>query len=226
MFEAIMNSPFFGLGLTTLAWSVGVWAQKKTKRLLCNPLLIAVCIVLLVLVVFQIPYESYRIGGDLIRMMLGPVTAVLALNVYRQREILKEYFVPVLAGCLMGTITSICSVLLLCWVLKADFAMTQSLVPKSVTTAIAIGISESRGGVAGLTTTATLVTGLVGALFAPLFAKLFKITDPVAEGIAIGASSHALGTSRALEIGELQGAMSSIAICICGIFTSILVLFV
>ena len=193
--------------------------------MLCNPLLIAVALVIAVLSVFRIPYETYSIGGDFIKLMLGPVTAVLALNIYNQRDILKEHFLPVLAGCLVGSLTSVGSILALCKLFHVDEALTASLLPKSVTTAIAMGIAESHGGVAGIAAAAVMVAGITGAVFAPIFAKLFHITEPVAEGLAIGACSHALGTTRALEIGKIQGAMSSIAICMCGIFTSILALF-
>ena len=140
-------------------------------------------------------------------------------------DILKKHFLPVLAGCLAGSAASVGSILLLCRLFHVDEALTASLMPKSVTTAIAMGIAESRGGVAGIAAAAVMVAGLTGAVFAPLFAKLFRITDPVAEGLAIGACSHALGTTRAMEIGQVQGAMSSIAICVCGIMTSILALF-
>ena len=157
--------------------------------------------------------------------MLGPVTAVLALNIYNQRDILRENFLPVLAGCLAGSLTSVGSVLLLCRLFRVEETLTASLLPKSVTTAIAIGVAESQGGVGGIAAAAVIITGLIGAVLAPLFARVFHVTQPVAEGLAIGACSHALGTARAMEIGQVQGAMSSIAICVCGIMTSVLALF-
>ena len=216
MLEAMLSSPFFGLGLTCAAWCVGVFLQKKTGFLLCNPMLIATIVVVAVLAVFKIPYADYLQGSSMLTLMLSPVTAVLALNVYNQRRLLGEYFLPVIVGCLVGTLTSVGSVLLLCKLMAVNASMTSALLPKSVTTAIAIAISENLGGIPGVT---------VGAIFAPAFAKLFHVTDPVAEGVAIGACSHALGTAKALEIGTLQGAMSSVSLCICGILTSILVVF-
>ena len=225
MLDALTGSPLFGLTLSAAAWCVGLWLQKKTKFFLCNPLLIASALLIVCLAAFDIPYERYAQGGDFIKLMLGPVTAVLALNIYNQRDILKEHFLPVLAGCLVGSLTSVGSILALCKLFHVDEALTASLLPKSVTTAIAMGIAESHGGVAGIAAAAVMVAGIAGAVFAPIFAKLFHITEPVAEGLAIGACSHALGTTRALEIGKIQGAMSSIAICMCGIFTSILALF-
>ena len=215
MLDAILTSPFFGLALSAAAWCAGLWVQKKTGWVLCNPLIIAGVLIIAILAVFHI----------LIQMMLGPVTAVLALNIYHQRATLKEYFLPVLAGCLAGTLASLGSVLALCRLFQLEDVLTASLLPKSVTTAIALGIAESQGGIQGVAAAAVILAGLVGAVFAPLFAKWFRITDPVAEGLAIGACSHALGTAKAMEIGEIQGAMSSIAICVCGIFTSLLALF-
>lgn len=223
MLDAMLSSPLFGLTLSAAAWWAGCQVQKKIGPL--PPLLTAAALVIAALSLFHIPYASYAAGGDFIKLMLGPVTAVLALNIYNQRAILKEHFLPVLAGCLAGSLTSVGSVLVLCRVFHVDDALAASLLPKSVTTAIAIGIAESRGGVGGIAAAAVMVAGLTGAVFAPLFARLFRITDPVAEGLAIGACSHALGTTRAMEIGPVQGAMSSIAICVCGILTSILVLF-
>ena len=201
MLDAMLSSPLFGLTLSAAA------------------------LVIAVLSLFRIPYERYAAGGDFIKLMLGPVTAVLALNIYNQRSILKEHFLPVLAGCLAGSLTSVGSVLALCKAFHVDDALAASLLPKSVTTAIAIGVAESQGGVGGIAAAAVIITGLIGAVLAPLFARLFHITDPVAEGLAIGSCSHALGTTRAMEIGPVQGAMSSIAICVCGIMTSVLALF-
>lgn len=225
MIEAILTSPFFGLALSIAAWCGGLWLQKKTKWVLCNPLLIASLVVIAILAVFHIPLADYNQGGDIIKLMLGPVTAVLALNIYDERKVLKEYFFPVLAGCLVGSMASLGSVLLLCRLFALEDMLTASLLPKSVTTAIAVGIAESQGGMAGIAAAAVVLAGVVGAVFAPLFAKWFRVTDPVAQGLATGACSHALGTAKAMEMGELQGAMSSIAICVCGIFTSILALF-
>ena len=225
MIDAVLSSPFFGLSLSAAAWCVGLWLQKKTRGVLCNPLVIAGVLIIAVLAVFRIPLEDYCAGSDMIKLLLGPVTAVLALNIYNQRQVLRDYFVPVLAGCLAGSIASLLSVLALCRLFQLEGILTSSLLPKSVTTAIALGIAESRGGIPGIAAGAVALAGVVGAVFAPLFAKWFRISNPVAEGVAIGACSHALGTTKAMEIGPLQGAMSSISLCVCGILTSFLVLF-
>ena len=225
MLDAITGSPFFGLTLTAAAWCFGIWVHKKTGLLLFNHMLVAEAVLILFLSVTGISYERYSVGGDMIKTMLGPVTAVLALNIYNQRKKLGEYFLPVVVGCFVGSVTSLISILLLCRLFNLDESLSASILPKSCTTAIAIGIAESRGGVAGIAAGGVIFTGLIGAIFSPWFAKLFKIKDPVAEGLAIGACSHAFGTAKAMEMGELQGAMSSISLCLCGIISSIVCLF-
>jgi len=226
MLDALTATPFFGLALSAVAWCFGSWVRKKTGSVLCNPLIVAGGSIILFLVLTGIPYERYAIGGDFIKMLLGPVTVVLALNIYNQRKVLGEYFLPVFVGCLVGSAVSMFSILGLCFLLNIDRTLTMSMLPKSCTTAIAIGIAESKGGVGGIAAAGVAVAGMTGAVFAPLFAKLFRVKDPVAEGLAIGACSHALGTTKAMEIGSLQGAMSSIAICLCGIISCVLTLFV
>ena len=222
MIDTLTATPFFGLGLSLLCWLLAVKFQKKTGLLVCNPVLVSSLLVILVLVVFRIPLANYNLGGDIIKMLLSPATAVLALNIYQQRRVLKEHFWPVVLGCLVGSLASILRVQLMCRMFQTESSLLNSLLPKSVTTAIAVSISESNGGLPGLTAAAVCVTGIEGAMLAPFFAKIFHVTDPVAEGVAIGACSHAVGTSKALEIGPLQGAMSSIALCICGIITSLI----
>ncbi len=225
MSSAILASPLLGIVLCCAAWWAGLWLQNKTRLVLCNPLVVATALVILALRVFRIPYEAFELGGSIITLMLGPVTAVLALNIYQQRRLLGRYFLPVLAGCLAGCLASVGCILLLCRLLAVQGSVAAALFPKSVTAAIAIALSEQKGGIAGITVAAVIAAGVTGALFAPLFARIFRITDPVAQGVATGACSHALGTTRALEAGQLQGAMSSISICICGILTSVLALF-
>ena len=225
MIDTFTSTPFFGLAISVLCWCFAGWLQRKTKLLVCNPVLVTALLVIAVLLIFDIPLENYNAGGSIIKLMLGPATAVLALNIYQQRAVLKRHFLPVVLGCFAGSLVSILFVLLLCKLFQADAMFSASMMPKSVTTAIALGISENAGGIPGLTAAAVVITGVEGAMLAPLFAKVFHITDPVAEGVAIGSCSHAIGTSKAMEISSLQGAMSSIAICVCGIITSILALF-
>lgn len=165
-------------------------------------------LVILVLQLFRIPLESFQKGGEVISMMLVPATAALALLVYRQLPVLRENFLPVVLGCLAGSVTSMVSVAVCCRLLGLDEVMTASLLPKSVTTPIAMEVSASHGGLVPITVVAVILTGIMGAICAPLLIRLFHVKDPVEAGVSIGACSHAVGTTRALEMGELEGAMS------------------
>lgn len=226
MLEALIHTPLFGLTLCIGTYLLGRWVQKKTGWLLANPLIIAAALCIGLLALLDIPYESFALGADFINMMLGPVTALLALGIYNQRAILKQYFVPVLVGCAAGSAVSIGSVLALCRLLGVDRAVTAAMMPKSCTTPIALSIAESRGGLPAIAACCVILAGITGVLGAPYFAKWFGITDLVAQGLATGACSHALGTTKAREMGEVQGAMSSIAIGVCGLISVVLSLFV
>ena len=218
-------SPFFGISLSVIAFWVGVRIQKKTGLVLCNPLLIAIVLVSAVLLVCRIPYESYNQGGAIINMFLAPATACLAVSIYTQINLLKENWLPILVGCTAGSITSMGSIYLMCRLFRLDEAVSASLIPKSVTTPIAVSISENLGGIQAITVVAVIITGILGSILAPVLIKLFRVKDPVAAGLAIGACSHAVGTSKALELGKTEGAMSGLAIGICGILTVIFSLF-
>ena len=225
MLSSFASNPFFGLALTFACWALGLKIQKKTGLLLLNPVLVAAVLIVVVLTVFGISFKQYNVGGSLVSLMLGPATAVLALNIHQQREILHKNFLSVVIGCTVGCLVSIGAAILLCRLFGTNQVFSISMLPKSVTTAIALGISESGGGIPGITAAAVVFTGIEGAVIVPWLAKLFRITHPVAEGVAIGACSHAIGTSKALEIGKVQGAMSSISLCVCGILTTGLMLF-
>ena len=215
----LVSSPFFGIALSVAAFSIGVWIQKKTGLVICNPLIIAIVLVSGVLLLFKIPYESYNEGGSIINMFLAPATSCLAVSVYTRVELLKRNWLPILAGCVAGSLTSMGSVFLLCRLFGLDEAMTYSLLPKSVTTPIAVGIAESHGGISSITVAAVILTGIMGSILAPFLIRIFRVKDAMTAGLAIGACSHAVGTSKAIEIGETEGAMSGLAIGICGIVT-------
>ena len=225
MMGAITASPLFGIVVCILAFEAGLALQRWLKTPLANPLLVAVALVIVFLKVCHIPYADFNRGGEIISMLLGPATAVLALSVYNQLEVLKRYFLPILAGCLAGSAASMGSAYLLCRLFRLEEALTMSLIPKSVTTPIAMGISEAHGGLVPVTVAAVIVTGILGAALAPSLIKLFRIRDPIVQGVAIGTASHAAGTSKAMELGEIQGAMSSIAIGVSGLITVLLSLF-
>ena len=221
----LFASPFFGIALSIVAFSIGVWIQKKTGLVICNPLIIAIVLVSGVLLLFKIPYESYNEGGSIINMFLAPATSCLAVSVYTRMELLKKNWLPILAGCVAGSLTSMGSVFLLCRLFGLDEAMTYSLVPKSVTTPIAVGIAESHGGISSITVAAVILTGIMGSILAPFLIRIFRVKDSMTAGLAIGACSHAVGTSKAIEIGETEGAVSGLAIGICGIVTVVFSMF-
>ena len=218
-------SPMFGIALSILTFWIGVKIQKKTKLVICNPLIISIVLCIGVLLIFKIPYESYNEGGSIINMFLGPATACLAVYIYTKLELLKKNWLPILVGCAAGSLTSMVSVFLLCKLMGLDESMTMSLIPKSVTTPIAVSISGAHGGIVPVTVVAVIFTGILGSMLAPTLIRIFRMKDSITAGLAIGACSHAVGTSKAIEIGETEGAMSGLAIGICGILTVLFSLF-
>ncbi len=225
MLNNLTASPFFGIVLTCGSYLIGLQVQKKLKSPLANPLIIAATLSIGLLLLCDIPLENYKIGSSYISLFLGPATAILALSIYRQYPVLKANLLPVLAGTAVGSAVSMSSVLLLCKLFRLDELMAKSLLAKSVTTAIAIEVTAQQGGIPSITVAAVVITGIMGAVFSPLLIKLLRVKDSVAAGLAIGTSSHALGTTKALQIGEVEGAMSSIAIGVAGFITVIFALF-
>jgi predicted murein hydrolase (TIGR00659 family) len=173
------------------------------------------------LLIFNIDIDAYNIGGSFINMFLGPATVILAVPLYRQLENLKKNAVPILVGVFLGSTVSVISVICLSLLFKLNEKVLLSLIPKSITTPIGIGLSSQLGGLVPVTVLAILITGITGAVFAPNICRLFKIKSSVAIGVAIGTSSHALGTTKALQLGETEGAMSGLSIGIAGIMTVI-----
>lgn len=218
----VLNTPLFGITLSIVAFRIGLWVNKKVRHPLANPLLIAMALIVFLLLIFDIPLDVYEKGSSVISLFLAPVTAVLAISIYRQRALLMSSLLPVLLGTFAGSVASLFSIRWTSTLLGLDQVVLFSLMSKSVTTPIAIAITEQFGGIPALTVASTVISGTLGNLLAPLLAKMFFISNPVAHGVGIGSCSHALGTSKALEIGEVEGAMSSIAISLSGIFTVLL----
>lgn len=222
MKEIVFSSPFFGITISIVAYSIGVWLNKKTKMAIINPLLISYVIIIPLLVLLNIPLEWYKRGGDIINMFLSPATAVLAITVYRQRKLLKDHILSVIVGSIAGSLTSILVVYALCRLLLMPDEITVSMLSKSITTPMAIAVSESLGGIEAVTVLAVIITGISGNILGPILIKVFRIKNEIAQGMAMGAASHAVGTSKAIELGEVQGALSSIALVMSGIITVIL----
>jgi predicted murein hydrolase (TIGR00659 family) len=215
----VFASPFFGITLSIFAYEIGVLIARKTKLAIANPLLIAIIICIAVIELAHIPLESYNAGGDLIAVFLGPATAVIAISIYNQLSRLKKYFIPILMGTLVGSIASVGSAYFLCKLFGLDDILTKSMVVKSVSTPFALAISKNIGGIPAVSVAAVVITGILGAVCAPMLIKIFRVKNPIAAGVAIGTCSHAVGTSKAIMIGEVEGAMSGIALGLAGLLT-------
>lgn len=214
-----LSTPMFGILLSLVAFQTGSLLYKKTRSSIFNPLLVSFVLVILFLLYFRIDFETYNVGGDYISFFLGPSTVVLAVPLYKKIQLLKSDALPIIAGISAGCIAGISSILILSGLFGLDMVITSSLVPKSVTTPIGIEISKQIGGLPAITVSAIVVTGIIGAVLGPFICRFFRIKDSVAVGIAIGTASHALGTTRAIELGETEGAMSGLAIGIAGLIT-------
>jgi putative effector of murein hydrolase len=220
--ESILSLPAAGILLSIGAYLVGVFIRKLIPHPLANPLAIANIIVILVISLSPLTPEQYLAGGGAISLFIVPATTILGLKIYNQRAILRANLVPLLAGCTAGSASSLISVWALGKALGIDDTIILSLLPKSVTTAIAIDLSAAHGGLTGITVSGVIITGIFSAFISPYLIKLCKLKDPVAAGVAMGASGHAICTSVALELGETQGAMGGIALSLMGIITSVL----
>lgn len=219
--NAIINSPLFGILLSLVAFEIGVTISKKFKYSFLNPLLIANILIVGFLLTTGISLESYNVGGDYISVMLSPATVVLAVPLYRQISKLKQFWKPILAGIFAGSLTSLACVIVVSKFIGLSDTLMLSLLPKSITIPMGSVVSAQIGGIPPVTIIAITVTGITGAVAAPAVCRFCRIKHKVAQGIAIGTASHALGTTRAMEMGEVQGAMSSLSIGVAGLFTAI-----
>ena len=217
----VFDTEIFGVILTILFFNIGIYIQKKTNKPIFNPLLIA--ILGIILSITKIPYESYKLGGDRINFFLGPVTIVLAVPLYKQFDLFKKYLLEILIGISCGVVVSFISIKLIGHFTNADVDIINSLIPKSITTPMGISLTKTLNGVEAITVVSIILTGILGAIISPIVFKIGKINNPVAKGIALGTSAHALGTTKALEMGEVEGAMSGLSIGISGIITVILI---
>ncbi len=214
-----LNTTLFGILLSLVAFQIGTLAYKKIRFSALNPLLVASVLVIIFLLIFKIDFEAYNLGGDYISFFLGPSTVVLAVPLYKKIQLLKSNVLPILAGISAGCVAGISSILILSRLLGLDEVISKSLVPKSVTTPIGIEVSKQIGGLPAVTVAAIVITGIIGAVLGPAICRFFRIKDEVAVGIAIGTASHALGTTRAIELGDTEGAMSGLAIGVAGLIT-------
>ncbi|MFA6708795.1 MAG: LrgB family protein [Fusobacterium sp.] len=218
----ILNTPFFGIIITIFAFNLGLFILKKSNLAILNPLLIGTIIIMSIISYFKIPLDYYKKGGDMMSFFLAPATIALALPLHRQLNKLKTYYIPILIGGIVGACSAILSVIFIGKLLGLNTVILKSFVPKSITTPLGIELSQVLGGIPAITIFAIIVTGITGNILAPVMCKIFKIQHPIAKGLGIGISSHAVGTAKALEMGEVEGGMSSLSIVIAGILTFII----
>ncbi len=216
------NSVFFGVMISLVSYAIGMWLKRKTGWALMNPLFVSIVLVIATLLLFNISYDSYKQGSNIITYLLTPATVCLAVPLYQQVELLKRNFKALMAGMLAGVLASLGCILLMALLLGLDHATYVTFLPKSITTAIGIGVSEELGGIVPVTVVCIVVTGVLGNVFAEKFLKLIHVTNPIAKGIAIGSAAHAVGTAKAMEMGAVEGSMSSLSIVVCGIMTVVL----
>lgn len=216
------NSVFFGVFLSLAAYGTGLFIKNKFRLAIFNPLLIAIIIVIAFLKLAGIKYSMYNDGAKYISYLLTPATVCLAIPLYRQVSILKKNWKAVIAGVTTGVLSSMGSVLLMSMLFGITHEHYVTLLPKSITTAIGMGVSEELGGITVITVAVIIITGVIGNIIAVPACKMFHITEPVAKGIGLGSSAHAIGTVKAFEMGEMEGAMSSLSIAVSGLITVIM----
>ncbi|MDC7124628.1 MAG: LrgB family protein [Spirochaetales bacterium] len=222
MFEAIFNNPLFGITITIAAYTVSTALYQKTQFPLFSPILTASILIILFLLIFNINLDYYQKGGNFITLFLTPATVALAIPLYRQIHILKKHFLIIIISIIVGSCASIISVIALSKLLKLPDELTLSLLSKSVTTPIAVDITKTLGGQQSITVIAVVLTGITGAIIGPTILRILQINNPTAKGLAMGTGAHAIGTSKAFEFGETEGAISSLSIGLAGIITVIL----
>ena len=222
MSEIFQSCACFGLLLAMGSFQLARAINKLAGKEVCNPLLFATLLCGAVLLGTGTEYDVfYDNGGNILEFFLTPATICLAIPLYKQFELLKKNAGAVLAGCAAGVAAHMAGCALMLVLFRMEAAEYISLLPKSITTAIGKGLSQELGGFPAITMATIMLTGLFGAVAAPALLWLFRVTEPVSQGLAIGTSSHAAGTSRAVEMGEVQGAASSLAIVVTGLLTVI-----
>lgn len=222
MNEFFQSSMFAGVALSLISYLIGMLLKKKFKLGIFNPLLIAIIVSIIVLLIGKVDYKVYNQGAKYLSWLLTPATVCLAIPLYEQWSLLKKNFKAVLLGLVAGVVTSLGTVYVLSLIMGLSHKDYVTLLPKSITTAIGMGVSEELGGYVTITVAVIVVTGVLGNMAGTLVCKIFRITEPISKGLAFGSASHAIGTAKAIEIGEVEGAMSSLAIAVSGILTVVL----
>ena len=215
-------TPLFGIIISIFAYRIGQIFQKKTGLAFFPPVLTAYIVIISFLLIFNIPVEKYELGGSMIDFFLAPVTIVLAVPLYKQLDLIKKNFIAVFLGILSGIVTCFISIFIFRYLFQLNDTLFISLLPKSITTPMALAVSEPNGGIKAITAISVVITGIGGAAIGPSLYRLLHFKNRVAKGIGLGSSAHALGTTRALEMGEVEGAFSGASICLTGVLTVLL----
>jgi predicted murein hydrolase (TIGR00659 family) len=221
--KALFERPEFILVLIFGSYLFGQWVFKKTKIAILHPLIISIAIIIVFLQVTQIDYDKFQQGGQFVSFLLGPSVVALGYILYEQMSYLKGNVISILTSIFIGSITGITSVILLAKITGADNALIMTLEPKSVTTAIAMNISTQSGGIPSLTAVIVLFCGIFGGIIGPYVLRILGIKSSIAKGLALGASSHSVGTVKAMEMGVIEGAISGLAIGLMGVMTALLI---
>ena len=221
MKEMLSDSTFLGVMISILSYELGRLLKKKFKLAIFNPVLISIISVMILLLLFNVDYTSYNEGAKYLSYLLTPATVCLAIPLYEQLELLRKNVKAITIGLVSGVLTSLVCVLVLSLLFHLNHEAYVTLLPKSITTAIGMGVSEEMGGMVTITVAVIIITGVLGNMIAESICKIFRIEEPIAKGIAIGSSAHAIGTAKAMEMGEIEGAMSSLSIVVAGLLTVI-----
>lgn len=219
MKELLAQSLYFGVTISIVAYGIGLFLKKKLKWGILNPLLVSIIIVMIFLKLSGVGYGEYNESAKYLSYLLTPATVALAVPLYQQIQLLKENLLAVILGIAAGVISSMGSILLLAYVFGLNHQEYVTLLPKSITTAIGMGVSEELGGIVTITVASIVITGVLGNVIGQAVCRLFGIYEPIAVGLALGTAAHAIGTAKALEIGEVEGAMSSLSIAVAGLMT-------
>ncbi len=222
MAEFMQNSAYAGVTISLISYAIGAKLKRKFGFGFLNPLLISIIVTILVLVGCNVSYETYNEGAKYLSWLLTPATVCLAIPLYEEWELLKNNAKAVLLGVLAGVITSLLTVFVLAKMLGLSHANYVTLLPKSITTAIGMGVSEELGGYVTITVAVIVITGVLGNIFGELICKIFRIKEPISKGLALGTAAHAIGTAKAMELGDVEGAMSSLSIAVAGVITVVL----
>lgn len=225
MNEMIQDSLFFGAVISLIAYEIGLLLRRKFALAILNPLLISIVIVIVLLKVFHVDYSAYNESAKYLSYLLTPATVCLAVPLYEQLTLLKKNLLAVACGIVSGTLSSMAGIFVLSRLFSLDHRLYVTLLPKSITTAIGIGISEELNGIVTITVAVIIITGILGNVIADGIFRLFRIKNPLAKGLALGTASHAIGTARAMEMGPVEGAMSSLAVAVSGLLTVVIISF-